>query len=40
MKTVLVLLCLAPLLAADVAFACMNGLEAERKPPDTLVAQS
>lgn len=40
MKTVLVLLCLTPLLAADVAFACHNGLELARKPPDTLVAQS
>lgn len=40
MKTVLMLTCLAPLLAANVAFACMNGLEVERKPPDTLLAQS
>ena len=40
MKTVLVLTSLASLLAADVALACHNGLEVERKPPDTLLAQS
>lgn len=40
MKTVLVLTSLASLLAADVAVACHNGLEVERKPPDTLLAQS
>ena len=40
MKNTLALICLAPLLAADVALACMNGLEVERKPPDTLLAQS
>lgn len=40
MKTVRSLLFLAVALSAGLAFACMNGLEEERRVPDTLLAQS
>ncbi|MBL8920096.1 MAG: hypothetical protein JNJ54_14620 [Myxococcaceae bacterium] len=40
MKTVRLLLCLAVALSAGLALACMNGLEEERRVPDTLLAQA
>lgn len=40
MKTLCAVVCLPLLLTAGLAFACMNGLELERRVPDTLLAQA
>lgn len=40
MKTLHSLVCLSVLLTAGLAFACHNGMELERRVPDTLLAQA